>query len=104
MHLPPQNDKYTTHRNLTVAKPVGFFSLSADNKLIAEMTQTWGEDLSGMSENDCLWLIGRISHDLWLGSDSNEAITEDAEEVANRLHQLKSWEKIALIRALIQEA
>ncbi|BAY29734.1 hypothetical protein H6G33_17610 [Calothrix sp. FACHB-1219] len=87
-----------------MSKPVGFFSLSADNKLIAEMTETWGEDLSGMAENDCLWLIGRIAHELWLGSDSNEPITENAEAVVDRLHELKSWEKVALIRALIQEA
>jgi hypothetical protein len=87
-----------------MSKPVGFFSLSADNELIAEMTETWGEDLSGMSENDTLWLIGRISHHLWLKGDSSEAVSDDAEAVANRLHQLKDWEKVALIRALIQEA
>ncbi len=86
-----------------MSKPVGYFSLSNDNALIAEMTETWGQDLAQISENDCFWLIGRIAHQLWLNSDSDDGISEDAEAVDSRLHELKDWEKVALIRALIQE-
>lgn len=86
-----------------MAKPIGYFNLSNDNLLVAEMTDAWGEDLAQMSENDCFWLIGRIAHVLWLSSDCSESVSENAEIVANRLHELEPWEEVALIRALIQE-
>ncbi|MDJ0674019.1 MAG: hypothetical protein QNJ36_01235 [Calothrix sp. MO_167.B42] len=88
-----------------MTKPVGFFGLSPEkNQLIQAMVNEWGNDLSGMNENDVAWLISRIGHDLWMGSDDESGISEDAEEVSNRLHELTRQEKIQLIRALAQEA
>ncbi|MCG6137067.1 MAG: hypothetical protein MET45_20940 [Nostoc sp. LLA-1] len=87
-----------------MAKPVGYFSLSHDNTLIKDMCETWGEDLSQMSETDIFWLIGRMCHDLWLTTDTNDPPSDEVEEVVSRLHELKRWERIALIKALMQEA
>ena len=88
-----------------MAKPVGFFGLDPQhNELLQAMINEWGHDLSGMSENDTAWLISRIGHDLWMGSDDESGISEDAEEVSNRLHELTRQEKIQLIRALAQES
>jgi hypothetical protein len=82
--------------------PVGYFSLDANKPLIQEMTSTWGEDLAQMSEADTLWLIARLGHDLWLETDTNEPPSDDVEAVVNRMHELQRWERIALIKALIQ--
>lgn len=85
-----------------MGKPVGYFSLDHDNSLIHDMTEQWGEDLSQMSRTDILWLIGRLGHEAWLEDENVDPPSDEVEIVARRLHQLKQWEKIALIRALTQ--
>lgn len=85
-----------------MAQPVGYFSLDHDNSLIHDMTEQWGEDLSGMSGSDILWLIGRLGHEAWLEDENLTLPSAGAEAVACRLQELKQWEKLALIRALTQ--
>ncbi|BAY27549.1 hypothetical protein NIES2100_73740 [Calothrix sp. NIES-2100] len=85
-----------------MTKPFGYFGLSQDNPLIQDITETFGDGASAMSEDDCLWIISRIAHILWLESDYENPPTAEAEEIVDRLHELKRHEKIALLRALSQ--
>lgn len=82
--------------------PVGYYSLSHDNVLIKDMCETWGEGLEKMSESDTLWLIARVAHEAWLECESSTAPSNEAESACLRLHELKQWEKIALIKAMVQ--
>jgi hypothetical protein len=91
-----------TLKDTKMAHPVGYYSLSHDNALIKDMCETWGEGLEKMSESDTLWLIARIAHEAWLACDSDEPPSNEAESVWNRLHELKQWEKFALIKAIAQ--
>ena len=85
-----------------MAHPVGYYSLSHDNALIKDMCETWGEGLEKMSESDTLWLIAKIAHEAWLECDSSNAPSDEASSVWKRLHELKQWEKFALISAMVQ--
>jgi hypothetical protein len=85
------------------AKPFGYYSLSQNNALIKDITESFGDGAAEMTEDDRLWVIGRISHDLWLGSEGDQPPTDEAEEITNRLHELKKWEKLALLKALINQ-
>jgi len=85
-----------------MAHPVGYYSLSHDNALIKDMCETWGEGLEKMNESDTLWLIAKIAHEAWLECESSTAPSNEASSVCLRLHELKQWEKFALISALAQ--
>ncbi|MBE9036961.1 hypothetical protein [aff. Roholtiella sp. LEGE 12411] len=92
----------TQIKDTKMAHPVGFYSLSHNNALIKDMCETWGEGLEKMSESDTLWLIARIAHEAWLECDSSTAPSNEAESAWKRLHELKQWEKFALISAMAQ--
>ncbi|WP_298905190.1 hypothetical protein [uncultured Nostoc sp.] len=85
-----------------MAHPVGYYSLSHDNVLIKDMCETWGEGLEKMSESDTLWLIARVAHEAWLECDCSTAPSNEASSALKRLYELKQWEKIALIKAMVQ--
>jgi hypothetical protein len=91
-----------TFKDTKMAHPVGYYSLSHDNALIKDMCETWGEGLEKMSESDTLWLIARVAHEAWLECESSTAPSNESESVCKRLHELKQWEKIALIKAMVQ--
>jgi hypothetical protein len=55
-----------------------------------------------MSESDTLWLIAKIAHEAWLECESSAPPSKEAESVFKRLHELKQWEKFALISAMAQ--
>ena len=85
-----------------MAHPVGFYSLDHDNALIKDMCETWGEGLEKMNSSDTLWLIARVAHEAWLECDTDSPPSNEAESVCLRLHELKQWEKLALIKAITQ--
>jgi hypothetical protein len=85
-----------------MAQPVGYFSLSHDNALIKDMCEIWGEELEKMNESDTLWLIAKIAHQAWVECESSNPPSNEAESVWKQLHELKQWEKLALIRAIAQ--
>ncbi|MHC5854288.1 hypothetical protein [Nostoc sp.] len=89
-----------TFKDIKMAHPVGYYFLSHDNALIKDMCETWGEGLEKMSESDTLWLIAKIAHEAWLECESSTAPSNEAESVWKRLHELKQWEKFALISAI----
>jgi hypothetical protein len=91
-----------TFKDIKMAHPVGYYSLSHDNALIKDMCETWGEGLEKMSESDTLWLIAKIAHQAWLECDSSNPPSNEASSVCKRLHELKQWEKFALISAMVQ--
>jgi hypothetical protein len=92
----------TQIKDIKMAHPVGYYSLSHDNALIKDMCETWGEGLEKMSESDTLWLIAKIAHQAWLECESSTAPSNESESVLKRLHELKQWEKFALITAMAQ--
>lgn len=85
-----------------MTKPFGYFSLSQDNSLIKDITETFGDGAAQMSEDDTLWILGRLAHDLWMSSDGDVPPTDEAEEIVNRFHELNRTEKISLLRCLAQ--
>ncbi|MBE9036999.1 hypothetical protein [aff. Roholtiella sp. LEGE 12411] len=97
-----QDDRKNKLKDTKVTQPVGYFSLSHDNPLIKDMCETWGEGLEKMNESDAFWLISRIAHEAWTMGDFSVAPSDEAEDVWKRLHELKQWEKLALIRAIAQ--
>ncbi|MCP6758359.1 MAG: hypothetical protein NHB32_06160 [Fischerella sp. CENA71] len=86
-------------------KPLGFWGIDRVNstELIKDMVQTWGAALEGCSDGDACWLIGRIAHAGWqdLSLELDENASDEADEVVDRMCELKFHEKIALIQALI---
>lgn len=81
-------------------QPVGYYSLDPYNPLIRDMTETWGQNLGRMNENDTVWLIGQIGDKCW--EEQDEGITDEASQVRDRLHELSYYEKLMLIRVLAQ--
>ncbi|MCC5634078.1 hypothetical protein LC613_42490 [Nostoc sphaeroides CHAB 2801] len=55
-----------------------------------------------MSESDTLWLIAKIAHEAWVECESSNPPSNEVESVLKRLHELKQWEKFALISAMVQ--
>lgn len=86
-----------------MGKPLGYFSLDNEAPLIDEIAEFFGQDLSGMRRDEKLWLIGRLAHECWAGSDSDEAPRDEVTEIIDRINEIEDWHAIALIKCLLQD-
>lgn len=83
-----------------MAEPIGKYC-DTSNRLIQDIAETFGDTLGAMTQSDALWLIGRVSHEAWAELDIDYPPSDEAEAVRDRLHELSTSEKIALLQALI---
>jgi hypothetical protein len=81
-------------------KPITYWGCDHNNALIKDICETWGDYLQEMSQADTLWLIARLAHEAWLECETDQPPSEEAEQVVNRLHELRNTQKMALIQAL----
>lgn len=81
-------------------KPLGYWSCDYTITLIADIAETWGDNLERLTEPDALWLISRIAHEAWMQHEADVPPSEEAEEVVNRLYELSLTQKQALLKAI----
>lgn len=88
-----------------MAKPLGYFNLDViNNSLLRELAATWGQSLENMGEIDCLFMISQIALQMFEQKEGVFNVSEDAMIASQRIVELEDWQKLALIRALVQEA
>lgn len=84
-----------------MSKPITYWGCDPNNQLIQDIAETFGDTLAAMTQSDALSLIGTIAHEAWAELDIDYPPSDEAEAVRDRLHELSTNQKIALLQALI---
>lgn len=86
--------------NKSATKPLGYWGLSYDNKLIKDISETWNE-LQDISEVDQFWLISELSERYAeLCQKDGDVISDEAWEVVDRMEEIDGGQIYAIIRTL----
>jgi hypothetical protein len=85
--------------NKSSTKPLTYWGCNHELQLVEDIADTWGWNLQNLSELDYYWLIARLGAYYWM-RHCDDAPSEAAEELVNRLEELPQNQIPALIRAI----
>jgi hypothetical protein len=80
-------------------KPLSYWGCNHELPLIQDISETFGDSLTKLSETDQAWLIGKTAHHYWAEFCQQEASNE-ADEVIARLHELPKNQIGCLLQAI----
>ncbi|BAZ41448.1 hypothetical protein NIES4101_74140 [Calothrix sp. NIES-4101] len=85
--------------NKSYCQPLEYWGMPHNCLLTDDIRESWGDDLSGLSELESYYLLGRCGLHMWLRY-CDSAPSNEAQEVFDRLDELPTNQWIALCQAL----
>jgi hypothetical protein len=82
-----------------MSKPLGFYGCNHQHELINDISNIWGDDLSGLTERDRIELIHLTSEHIASHHLAGKPST-NAKDIGNRLNELPLGQLQALIQTL----
>lgn len=90
-----------------MSKPIGYYTsyTPGEDGLLEEMQSAWGSQFEELKDNERLWMISRLSHELWQKTEfEDESIREGCEKAVIRaITELKSSDVMGLLEALVAQ-
>lgn len=87
-------------------KPIGFYTnyTPGDEGLLDELQELWGAQFQALNNCERIWLVYRISCDIWMELDQREDVRNAVEVALSRINdELTVGDRIGLIEALISQ-
>jgi hypothetical protein len=82
-----------------MSKPLGYWGCNHDFQLIADVSETFGDNLQNLNEFDQAWLIGKLGHYYW-DTYCEDAPSDAAEKLVARLYELPRNQLGSLVQAI----
>jgi len=76
-----------------------------EDGLIRKLQETWGDSFEYLGDNERLWMIARLAHEIWNKTEfENESIKESCEVAPRRaVTQLSYHDCLGLLEYLIHQ-